>query len=77
MRSTSIKGVKVEEGQAIAIVDDELAQAATTPEDVFRNTLSSLSLRRQELDQPLLRRRHDGAAGERTGRRTDQTLSEP
>ena len=44
MRSTSIKGVKVEEGQAIALVDDELAQAATTPEDVFRNTLSSLSL---------------------------------
>ena len=44
MRSTSIKGVRVEEGQAIAIVDDELAQAATTPEEVFRNTLSSLPL---------------------------------
>lgn len=44
MRSTGIKGVKVEEGQAIAIVDDELAQAATTPEEVFRDTLSNLSL---------------------------------
>ena len=44
MRSTAIKGVKVEEGQAIAIVDDELALAASTPEEVFRDTLSSLSL---------------------------------
>ena len=49
MRSTGIKGVKVEEGQAIAIVDDELAQAATTPEDVLRNTLSSLSLNDRSL----------------------------
>jgi len=39
VRTTSIRGVKVEEGQCIAIVDDELKLAAATPEDAALEAL--------------------------------------
>ncbi|MEK7247144.1 MAG: hypothetical protein AAB092_01600, partial [Chloroflexota bacterium] len=41
-RSTSIGGVKVEAGQVIAIVDDELKLAASSPEEAVLNALRDL-----------------------------------
>ncbi len=43
VRSTSIRGVKVAEGQVIAIVDDELKLAAATPEEAATKALVSLA----------------------------------
>jgi hypothetical protein len=40
VRSTTIRGVKVREGQAIAIVDDELTTAAATAEEAAVQALS-------------------------------------
>ena len=43
MRSTSIKGVKVEVGDVIAIVDDELTLAAPSSEEAVIGALEGLA----------------------------------
>jgi dihydroxyacetone kinase-like predicted kinase len=43
VRTTSIGGVKVEEGQCIAIVDDELKLSAATPEEAALQALEGLA----------------------------------
>ena len=43
VRTTSIKGVAVKEGQAIAVVDDELRLAAESPEDAAALALRDLA----------------------------------
>jgi fatty acid kinase len=42
VRSTSVKGVKVNEGDVIAIIDDELTLAAASPEDAVMQALGRL-----------------------------------
>jgi len=49
IRSTSIKGVRVRQGQAIAIVDDELKLAVATPEEAVKEALAALPLDRSSL----------------------------
>lgn len=44
VRSTSVKGVKVQKGQAIAIVDDELKLAAESPQAAVKGALAGLPL---------------------------------
>jgi DAK2 domain fusion protein YloV len=43
VRTTSIGGVKVAEGQVIAVIDDELKHAAATPEEALERALDDLS----------------------------------
>ncbi|MBI1886106.1 MAG: DAK2 domain-containing protein [Chloroflexi bacterium] len=42
VRATSVKGIKIAEGQAIAIVDDELTLAAESPEAALLEAVSGL-----------------------------------
>ncbi len=44
VRSTSVKGVKIRQGQAIAIVDDELKLAVETPEAAVKAALVTLPM---------------------------------
>jgi DAK2 domain fusion protein YloV len=44
IRSTSLKGVKVRQGEAIAIVDDELKLAVATPEEAVKKALAGLPM---------------------------------
>jgi dihydroxyacetone kinase-like predicted kinase len=43
VRTTSIKGVAVKEGQAIAVVDDELRLGAESPEDAAAQALGEIA----------------------------------
>ncbi len=43
VRSTTLKGVRVQEGQVIAVVDDELKLAAETPEEAVMSALEGVT----------------------------------
>ncbi|MFQ6019397.1 MAG: DAK2 domain-containing protein [Dehalococcoidia bacterium] len=49
VRGTSVKGVKVRRGQAIAIVDDELKLAADDPREALRGALATLPMEEASL----------------------------